>query len=87
MKSGDAVRMVDQSGAGGSLYIRVNPGSSYLDIMFPDPPCLHTGQIAVLLELKDNLERSGSNGVICWAKIIAPEGIGWVPRYELEVVE
>jgi len=86
MESGDVVRMVDRTGEVGSLFIRLKPGTSYLDIMFPDPPCLHAGQVAVVLEVLDQVDRTPGNGVMCWAKIIAPEGIGWVPRYELEVV-
>jgi len=86
MIPGDAVQLIDQTERGGTVFIRENPGCSYLDIKFPDPPCLHAGQIAVLLELKDNLERSSANGVICWAKIIAPEGIGWVPWYMLKEI-
>jgi len=89
MAPGDAVTMSCRRDEGreiNSLFIRENPGCSYLDIKFPNPPCIHVGQVAVVLEVLDQGDRTPGNGAMCWAKIIAPEGIGWVPRYMLKEI-
>lgn len=87
MVPGDVVTLVDYE-PGESVFLRENPGATFFDIQFPDPPRFCEGELGILLETMDKVDGpvTGTRGALYWARILAPAGVGWVPRLELKVV-